>query len=211
MSAPAICFVGDDALAVRIVSRPARHALAGWLRASGVWLDVVPGKQDVIVQFDPLALPPGVALDQFTRQVHESPPPEEVAPHETTLHMQVDAASAPDLARIAAENGLTPKVFLRRITASDLVVDMMGFTAGFAYVAGADPKLVASRLDIPRQKVPAGSVGFITGQLGLYALAGPAGWPIIGRITEPLFDAGAQRPFRLEAGVSLRLRVGRAS
>lgn len=208
MSAPVISFVGDDALAVQVSSRPSRHALAAWLRASGAWRDVVPGKQNVTVQFDPLILPPADALKHLTRQVQEAPPPEEVAAREITLHMQVDAASAPDLARIAAENDLTPEAFLQRITASDLVVDMMGFTAGFAYVAGADATLAAPRLDTPRQKVPSGAVGFITGQLGLYALAGPAGWPIIGQIAEPLFEAGAERPFRLEAGDRLRLVIG---
>ena len=49
----------------------------------------------------------------------------------------------------------------------------------------------------------------ISGQLGLYALAGPAGWPIIGRIAEPLFDPRREAPFTLEAGLRLHLSIGR--
>lgn len=209
MSAPEIFFVGDDALAVRVAERAARHGLAGALRASGKWIDVVPGKGEVTVQFDPLEIAPTAAEALLRQQSANIPETEECAARALTLHMQTDDAAAPDLARLAAENGLTPGAFLARIEASPLIVDMIGFTAGFAYVAGVDPDLTAPRLDAPRQKVPAGSVGMISGQLGLYALAGPAGWPIIGRIAEPLFDARREAPFTLEAGMRLHLLIGR--
>lgn len=209
MSAPEIFFVGDDALAVRVAERATRHALAAALRASGQWGDVVPGKEEVTVQFDPLKLPPAEAEALLRQQAEDIPETEDISAQTVTLHMQVDDAAAPDLARIAAENGLTPETFLARISASPLIVDMMGFTAGFAYVAGVDPALIAPRLDAPRQRVPAGSVGMISGQLGLYALAGPAGWPIIGRIAVPLFDARREAPFTLDAGVRIRLLIER--
>ena len=209
MSAPEIFFVGDDALAVRVAERAARHGLAGALRASGKWIDVVPGKGEVTVQFDPLEIAPTAAEALLRQQAANIPEAEENAARALTLHMQTDDAAAPDLARLAAENGLSPGAFLARIEASHLIVDMIGFTAGFAYVAGVDRELAAPRLDAPRQKVPAGSVGMISGQLGLYALAGPAGWPIIGRIAEPLFDARREAPFTLEAGMRLHLLIGR--
>lgn len=209
MSAPEIFLVGDDALAVKVAERAARHALAAALRASGQWVDVVPGKGEVTVQFDPLAIPPSQAEALLRQQAEDIPETEDIPAQTITLHMQADDAAAPDLARIAAENGLTPEAFLARIAASPLIVDMMGFTAGFAYVAGVDPALVAPRLDTPRQRVPAGSVGMISGQLGLYALAGPAGWPVIGRIAEPLFDARRETPFTLDAGVRIRLLIER--
>lgn len=209
MSAPEIFFVGDDALAVKLAERTARHALAVALRASGQWVDVVPGKGEVTVQFDPLAIPPRKAEALLREQAEIIPETEEESAQIITLHMQADDAAGPDLARIAAENGRTPEAFLARISASPLIVDMMGFTAGFAYVSGLDPALNAPRLDTPRQRVPAGSVGMISGQLGLYALAGPAGWPIIGRIAEPLFEARREAPFTLDAGVSIRLVIER--
>lgn len=207
MNAPEIFFVGDDALAVKVGERAARHALAAALRASGQWVDVVPGKREVTVQFDPLRLPPAEAEALLRQQTDDIPEAEDMSAQTLTLHMQADAAAAPDIARIAAENGLTPEAFLARIAASPLIVDMMGFTAGFAYVAGVDPALIAPRLDTPRQRVPTGSVGMISGQLGLYALAGPAGWPIIGRIAEPLFDARREAPFTLDAGVRILLLI----
>lgn len=209
MIPPGIYFVGDDALAAVQPERGRRHALARFLRQAASWRDVVPGKGEVTVHFNPLEIAPSEAVRLLAAQIANMPNAEEVTTEEIQLHMRADAASAPDLARLAAENSLSPEDFLARVTASDLLVDMMGFTAGFAYVAGVDPALTAPRLDVPRQKVPAGSVGFISGQLGLYALAGPAGWPVIGCIREPLFDASRPNPFLLDAGMRVRLIVER--
>ena len=207
MSTPEIGFVGDDALAAKTANAAHRNALAAALRASGVWLDVVPGKTEVTVQFNPLDLPPDAAFAQLKQQCQSAPRVQADAGRAITLVMRTDDASAPDLARLAAENGLSEDAFLKRVLASPLVVDMMGFMPGFAYVAGVDPSLSASRLDVPRQRVPAGSVGLISGQLGLYALAGPAGWPIIGCITDQLFDAHRAAPFMLDAGMQVTLRI----
>ncbi len=205
MRQPEIFHVGDDALAVRASDRAARHALAAALRATGVWCDVVPGKDEVTVHFDPRRLQPAEAWHLLLEQAAKASPVEENVTKVVTLHMLSTEAVAPDLNRIAAENDLTAAVFLERISASPLIVDMMGFTAGFAYISGVDAALSAPRLDVPRQKVTAGSVGMISGQLGLYALSGPAGWPIIGQIVEPLFDARRDAPFMLEAGMRIQL------
>ena len=83
---------------------------------------------------------------------------------------------------------------------------MLGFTPGFAYLSGLSPMLLAERLAKPRVRVPAGSIGLITGQVGLYALEGPGGWPIIGRLQVPLFDRAAPNPFRLAPGDGVVLR-----
>ena len=43
---------GDDLFAIQVASPPDAQALAEQLRASGVWLDVVPGIDSVVVRFD---------------------------------------------------------------------------------------------------------------------------------------------------------------
>ena len=83
---------------------------------------------------------------------------------------------------------------------------MMGFQPGFAYledVDGADLPILP-RLDSPRQSVPAGSIGFLGQRACIYALDGPGGWPIVGRVQEPLFRRDAVNPFQLSPGESLR-------
>lgn len=209
MTGPDIRPIGDDALALIVTDRSTRHALAAALRATGKWLDVVPGKGEVTVQFDPLALPPAEALAVLNDFARTSPRADTLIGGPVTLTLLADPESAPDLAALAEANSLTQDALLARIAASPLIVDMMGFTPGFAYVEGLDPALHAERLAAPRQKVPAGSVGMLTGQLGFYALSGPAGWPVIGRILEPLFDPAVTTPFRLEAGMRIRLEIRR--
>ena len=68
---------------------------------------------------------------------------------------------------------------------------------------------LADALRIPRRKQPrqcvaAGSVGIADGRTGLYALAGPGGWPIIGRTTFTLFDPQAKDPFPVRVGMRIR-------
>jgi allophanate hydrolase len=123
------------------------------------------------------------------------------------LHLDTSSANAPDLEHLAASNELSPAAFLEKVTQSELVVDMLGFTPGFAYVEGLDPVLKAERLAVPRQRVAAGSVGLLQGQLGLYGLSGPGGWPIIGRLTNRLFDPHRERPFLLTESMRIRLNL----
>lgn len=205
-----VFLLGDDAVAVRPDDKLLRHSLARSLRDIGEWTNVVPGKEVVAVQFDPSWLKPEDAVSRLEVWLEEFRPGTEGAGKRVTLQLDAADCNAPDLAALAEQNGLSPETFLARVTQSDLIVDMLGFTPGFAYVEGVDPALHAERLAVPRQRVKAGSVGIVRGQLGLYALSGPGGWPIIGRLTEALFDPNRENPFLLEEGTRIRLElVGR--
>jgi KipI family sensor histidine kinase inhibitor len=52
--------------------------------------------------------------------------------------------------------------------------------------------------------VPAGSVGIGGNQTGIYPLASPGGWRIIGRTGLRLFDPGGDPPVLLSAGDRIR-------
>lgn len=199
--------IGDDAVAIRPEDRDIRHPLAGALRQSGEWIDVVPGKNVVAARFDPIYLLPSEALQKITAWLRDFQPEETPTRDVIDLHLDISEKAAPDLAAIAGANGLSPFAFLDRILKSDLKVDMLGFTPGFAYVEGVDLSLKSERLATPRQRVRAGSVGMVSGQLGLYGLAGPGGWPIIGRLTETLFDPMRGEPFLLTEGQTIRLHL----
>ena len=56
------------------------------------------------------------------------------------------------------------------------------------------------RLDTPRMRVAAGSVGIAAEQTGIYPCDTPGGWRIIGRTSTKLFDATRAEPFLLKAG-----------
>ena len=102
--------------------------------------------------------------------------------------------------------GIAEGALIKQVEQSLLTVDMLGFTPGFAYLTGLAPGLVAERLPSPRTLVPAGSIGLISGQIGLYALEGPGGWPLIGLVRAPLFARASANPFLLSAGDRVILR-----
>ena len=68
-------------------------------------------------------------------------------------------------------------------------VELMGFLPGFAYLGPVDPRLALPRRPSPRPRVPAGSLGLAGGYTGVYPLACPGGWHLLGRVLEiTLFD-----------------------
>jgi KipI family sensor histidine kinase inhibitor len=84
---------------------------------------------------------------------------------------------------------------------------MLGFTPGFAYIGGLDKALNVPRRKQPRLHVAAGSIGIADGRTGVYALAGPGGWQIIGRTARSLFDPSSEQPFQLLPNTRVRFKA----
>ena len=61
----------------------------------------------------------------------------------------------------------------------------VGFATCFPYLSGLPPALATPRLPAPRKRVPAGSVAIGGSQAGIYPLASPGGWRLIGRTPLP--------------------------
>lgn len=197
---------GDDGLMVLCGAGDIRHHIARLLQASGGWVEVVPGKANVTVSFDPHAERMAEATERLFVSLGALAAGEVAAPCHHELLAEFGSAAGPDLAAMASKLGCDEADIIRRVEQSTLRVDILGFTPGFAYVAGLDPLLVSERLANPRARVAAGSIGLITGQVGLYALEGPGGWPIIGRVCSPLFDKSAAEPFVVKAGDTISIR-----
>ena len=83
---------------------------------------------------------------------------------------------------------------------------MLGFLPGFAYLGGLDPRLHTPRLAEPRTEIPAGSVGIGGAQTGIYPLASPGGWQIIGRSPVRPYDPDREQPILYRAGEYLRFQ-----
>ena len=65
-------------------------------------------------------------------------------------------------------------------------------------------KLATPRLDTPRVRIPAGSVGIAESQTGVYPSASPGGWRLIGRTPVRLFESGRIPPSLVVAGDYIR-------
>lgn len=202
----ALMACGDDALRVLCGPGDVRHDLASMLTSDPAWLEVVPGRMGVTVAFDPHTHSMNDAHARLAAALENDPGPRRRDRRVQDLAVEFGGEAGPDLAPLAARLGRPESEIAGMIERSSLQVDMLGFTPGFAYLAGLDAALVSERLANPRTRVPAGSIGLITGQIGLYALDGPGGWPIVGRVLSPLFDRAAAQPFVLGAGDRVVLR-----
>lgn len=94
-----------------------------------------------------------------------------------------------DLQRVADHAGLAPDEVIRRHTAPEYLVAMIGFRPHFPYLLGLDSSLVTPRLDSPRLAVPAGAVGIGGEQTGIYPETSPGGWNILGMTSPELLYA----------------------
>jgi inhibitor of KinA len=83
---------------------------------------------------------------------------------------------------------------------------MLGFVPGFCYMGRVDGRIAAPRRSVPRDRVPAGSVGIAGEQTGVYPIASPGGWQLIGRTSAVMFDAGRADPTLLHPGDLVRFK-----
>ena len=82
----------------------------------------------------------------------------------------------PDLAHVAENAGISEEEVVKRHSAPEYLIYMLGFTPGFTYLGGLDPSIETPRLKTPRVSIPAGSVGIAGKQTGIYPIASPGGW-----------------------------------
>jgi len=94
----------------------------------------------------------------------------------------------PDIERVADLCKISKEEVINKHTECAYLVYMLGFTPGFPYLGGLDPLLETPRLETPRLRIEAGSVGIGGKQTGIYPLATPGGWNIIGQTPLKLFD-----------------------
>ena len=158
--------------------------------------DVIPGYSNLLVEFDPQVVSRERLQARLRRLFAERPPP---AATSKVVNLSV-VYDGPDLAELAAAVGLEPIEVIRRHSSVRYRAYAAGFTPGFAYLGPVDPAIRAPRRQRPRELVPAGSVGIADGQTGVYPLASPGGWNLIGRTVEAVYDPNRQPATLIQAG-----------
>ena len=111
---------------------------------------------------------------------------EAVRTHELAVRYGDD--SGPDIEAVAEATGLSVREVIEIHCAREYVVYFIGFQPGFAYLGENDARLRVPRRPAPRPAVPAGSVAIAGMNTGIYPIASPGGWNIIGRADAALFD-----------------------
>lgn len=174
--------------------------LGAGLQSTPGLLGLIPGMNNLTLSFDPLHTD-AEALEQAARALWARPLRRQQADRLVEIPVRYDG---PDLADVATHCGLSPQEVVQRHTQGEYVVYFIGFQPGFAYLGGLDEALHTPRRAEPRVAVPAGSVGIGGAQTGIYPLATPGGWQLIGRTALPLFDPQAEPPTLLAPGDRVR-------
>lgn len=194
----------DDLMSLSVDSPPDAQALAEHLRKDNVWVEVVAGINSVVAQFDASAIDAARAQRRIDDMLADGIPPLPCQEELLDIPVVYGGEHGPDLEDVCRELGLSLDEFVALHSGTDYRVDMIGFTPGFAFIGGLDKRLNVPRREQPRQRVEAGSIGIADGRTGLYALASPGGWSLVGRTPRALFDADAANPFSVRAGMRIR-------
>ena len=144
------------------------------------------------------------AIEQLQRWWEES---EALEPQSRLMTIPViyGGEDGPDLANVALHSGLTEQQVVELHASVEYVVWFLGFQPGFPYLGGLPERLAMPRHAEPRLRVPAGSVGIGGAQTGVYPLATPGGWQLLGRTPLALFDPLRQEPVLLRSGDRVRV------
>lgn len=208
-------WLGDAALLLRASAsgrgEPARAAER--MLASGIgWIaDAVPAYDTVAVHLDRSWLAnggdgtPPERLVEAIRAALRGGGQERAKPRAVVeIPVVYGGEHGPDLAEAAARSGLSAERFAREHAGAEYEVAMLGFAPGFPYLTGLPEHLAQPRRQTPRARVESGAVGIAGAQTGVYPVASPGGWQIVGRTPMRLFRPEAEEPFSLRPGDRVR-------
>ncbi len=157
--------------------------------------DMTPAYATLLLSFDLTTL---IAADAEARVLEAlgnvAAEVEEASARLVEIPVCYEGECAPDLDDVARLHGLTAREAVALHAGAEYVVRFIGFSPGFPYLGGLPTQLATPRLDRPRARVPAGSVGIAGEQTGIYPQVTPGGWRLIGRTPLALFDARRNPP-----------------
>jgi len=190
---------GDQGALIELPDNGAAVRLAGLLREErSDLLDVVIGHTTVLVTW--AGEKPD--LDDAVKRALVA----EAGPAGRLVEIPV-VYDGPDLDEVAQLTGLSPEEVIARHTGAEHVAAFIGFQPGFAYLTGADTLLHVPRRDVPRTRVPGGTVAIAGPYSGVYPRESPGGWRLLGSTTALMFDPAREPPALLAPGDRVRFVV----
>ena len=176
------------------------HALLG---VRGI-LNLHPAFVSLLIDFDP-RLRAHAEIESLVRERMQSASEHDLDPPRLVeIPVRYGGEDGPDLEDVARHAGISPERVIEIHAAARYEVAFVGFSTCFPYLGGLPAEIVTPRLTAPRKHVPAGSVAIGGAQGGVYPLASPGGWRLIGRTPLRLFDPGAEPPALLRMGDQVR-------
>lgn len=193
---PRIEVVAIDCLMVRLFEVIAEANMPWMLAASQrlrsgfgtALVDLVPSYTTLMVHYDLTTLSPAQARALIDQALTDLQPQAQGSGQCHVLPVWYDLSVGPELTLLARRSGLAVDDVIRRHSAHEYQVFALGFAPGFAFMGLVDEALATPRLNTPRERVAAGSVGIAERQTAAYPVVSPGGWNLIGRTPAKLFD-----------------------
>ncbi|MEX5509618.1 5-oxoprolinase subunit B family protein [Pseudomonas paralactis] len=193
---PRIEVVAIDCLMVRLFDLIAEANMPWMLAATArlraefgtALVDLVPSYTTLMVHYDLKGLTPAQARELIDLALTDLQPHAQGSGQSHVLPVWYDLSVGPELTLLSQRSGLTVEDVIRRHSAHEYQVFALGFAPGFAFMGLVDEVLATPRLNTPRKRVAAGSVGIAERQTAAYPVVSPGGWNLIGRTPAKLFD-----------------------
>ena len=209
---PTFSYGGDKALFVEVgdeitpeVNKGIRNLLSAIDNSDIPGVEALaPTYRSILVYYDPLTLRVEDLKQQLAELYGNLQDADLGASKVVEIPTLYGGESGPDIDFVATHNNLTEAEVIEVHTSSDYLVYMVGFNPGFPYLGGMSEKIATPRLPTPRVRMVPGSVGIAERQTGIYPLASPGGWRVIGRSPIRMFDPGREPPSLVEAGDLVR-------
>jgi KipI family sensor histidine kinase inhibitor len=142
--------------------------------------ETVPTFRSLMVYYDPIVLASAALVARIV-ELMEGVRTSESAGRLWQLPVCYDCELAPDLADVAARTGLTCAAVVERHAAVVYHVYMLGFLPGLAYLGDVPAELALPRREVPRTRIPAGSVAIAMSMSCIFPRETPCGLHLIGR------------------------------
>ena len=155
-------------------------------RINGI-IETVPTFRSLMIYYEPLALGRDVLIARIDDMMNGLRLIEGAG---RAWHIPVcyDERLAPDLPAVAAATRLDPDDIVARHSATTYHVYMLGFLPGQAYMGDLPAELNLPRREVPRLRIPAGSLAIAMNMTCIFPLETPCGWHLIGRSPIPLWE-----------------------
>ena len=166
--------------------------------------EMIPTYRSLLVEYDPAV----ISMQSLRARIEAASRSDASAAAEKKRVLEIPCcyggAYGEDLPGLSELTGLSEREIIAIHAGTEYRVYMLGFLPGFVYLGGMDERIAAPRLSSPRVSIPAGSVGIGGSQTGVYPMASPGGWRLIGRTPVSFYDPAREHPVLCEAGDYIR-------
>jgi len=212
MERPSIKTVGDSSILIEFrqeISPEVNARITAVVRLikeqqiEGI-VDMIPSFCALLINYDPRIITYAQILERMEKLLNLDVETEEIASTVYEIPVCYGGEYGPDLEFVAENAGLSVAEVIQLHSSADYLIYMLGFMPGFPYLGGLDERIHTPRLENPRLKIPAGSVGIGGAQTGIYPRESPGGWQLLGLTPVQTYDPNREVPILFEAGDYIR-------